>query len=66
MNKMKPDYSSIEIRNMRKKQALAIIEEIANLNGCSFDDVIEALEKNVIREQLSIQLHFQKTGELPV
>ncbi len=63
---MKSDYSSIEIKNMRKKQALCLIEEIADLNGCSFDDVIEALEKNIIREQLSIQLYFQKTGELPV
>jgi hypothetical protein len=64
MNKMKEEYSSIEIRNMRKKRALCLIEEIAVLNECSFDDVIEALEKNVVREQLSIQLHFMKTGEL--
>ena len=31
-------------------------------NSCTMDDLILALMSNIVREQLRIQIHFNKTG----
>lgn len=40
------------------------LKEIAKNNDCSMEELIDALMSNVVREQLSIQIKYNKTGEL--
>ena len=48
------------IRNLEKKQAYYLIKEIADLNETTFDNVIDALNSNVVRCELSNHIAFIK------
>lgn len=41
------------------------LREIALENDCCIEMLIDALQNNIVREQISIQVHYLKTGELP-
>ena len=41
------------------------LEGMCENNNCSMDDLIDAMMSNVVSEQISIQIHYNKTGELP-
>jgi hypothetical protein len=41
------------------------IEALCKAYDCSMDEFLDALENNIVCEQISIQIHFNKTGELP-
>ncbi|HEX2959106.1 MAG TPA: hypothetical protein VHO70_19880 [Chitinispirillaceae bacterium] len=52
-------------RTRPNEYEIAILQDICEQNDCTMDVLFEALTKNIVREQLSDQIHFQKTGELP-
>jgi len=41
------------------------LEGLCERNDCTMDQLIDALMSNVVSEQLSVQIHYNKTGELP-
>jgi len=51
----------IRISDMTR-QALA---ELCAANGCTINELVDAMMANVVREQISIQINYNKTGELP-
>jgi hypothetical protein len=42
-----------------------LLDDLCINNDCTMDELIHALECNVVSEQLRIQIVFNRTGELP-
>lgn len=41
------------------------LEELCENNECTIDELINALMSNTVREELSVQIKYNKTGQLP-
>jgi len=41
------------------------LREMCERNDCDMETLIDSLMCNVVSEQISIQIHYLKTGELP-
>lgn len=52
-------------RGRKVLESYALLNYIAECNECSISDVMIALESNVVRQELSQQIKYNKTGELP-
>lgn len=57
---LKNGTSSRILKNIEMKQAYCIINELADLNGTTFDNIIDALYSNIIRERISHHIEFIK------
>lgn len=55
---------SIRVKNPTKFE-IQTLKDIAKNNDCTMEQLIDALMSNIVTEQISIQIHFNKTGELP-
>jgi hypothetical protein len=47
------------------KFEIETLREICRENDCDMEMLIDALMNNIVSEQLSIQIYYIKTGELP-
>ena len=41
------------------------LRDLCKNNDCDMPTLIDAVMSNVVSEQISIQIHYKKTGELP-
>jgi hypothetical protein len=51
--------------NASDRELLIRIMAIAERYECTPHEFLDACENNVVGEQISVQLHYCKTGELP-
>jgi len=62
---MSKQLTGIIMANASDRELLIRIMAIAERYECTPHEFLDACENNVVGEQISVQLHYCKTGELP-